>query len=261
MTEEPRDLQSRVLRIQQSKLDAAVVVISKPDGHAASKRTKALHFLNLRESLESTVSELESWQRRFEPSWFEVIKTGPSAIDGGLHDAARSRPHGVDQPAREALRFRRAFSECQSVMLGEKALDTLKRASIPFCKAEVTVEEKEGNHYIIDTISQDTVKLKHARELATRLRDSHPLTLGTLKCQGIVRKQEESSLVFIFRVPDGYSRVQSCRQLLLSGHIPDSLTRRLNIAQQLAAVVYYTHLYDFAHKDMTPLTKHQVIVF
>ncbi|CAJ0547466.1 Ff.00g042200.m01.CDS01 [Fusarium sp. VM40] len=207
MTEEQRDLQSRFLRILQSKLDAAMVVISKPDGHADSKRTKALHFLNLRESLESTVSELESWQRRFEPSWFEVIKTGPSAIDGVLHDAARSRAHDVDQPAREARRFRRAFNESQSVMLGEKSLDTLKRASIPFCKAEVAVEEKEGKHYIIDTISQDIVKLKHARELAIRLRDSNPFTFGTLKYKGIVRKQEQSSLIIVFRVPDGYSRV------------------------------------------------------
>ncbi|KAH7235466.1 hypothetical protein BKA59DRAFT_425380 [Fusarium tricinctum] len=254
MTEEQRDLQSRVLRILQSKLDAAVVVISKPNGHAASKRTKALHFLNLRESLESTVSELESWQRRFEPSWFEVIKTGHSAIDGVLHDVARSRPHDVDQPAREALRFRRAFNESQSVMLGEKILNTLKRSSIPFCKAEVAVEEKEGKYYIVDTISQDTVKLKHARELATRLRDSNPFTFGTLKCKGIVRKQEESSLVFVFRVPDGYSRVQSCRELLLSGHVPDSLTKRLNIARQLATAVYFTHLYDFVHKNITPET-------
>lgn len=144
MTEEQRDLQLRVLRILQSKLDAAVVVISKPDGHAISKRTKALHFLNLRESLKSTISKLESWQRRFKPSWFKVIKTGPLAIDRVLHNAARNRPHDVNQPAREALRFRRAFNESQSVTLGKKTLNTLKRASIPFYKAEVAVEEKEG---------------------------------------------------------------------------------------------------------------------
>ncbi|KAH6957293.1 hypothetical protein DER45DRAFT_632007 [Fusarium avenaceum] len=48
--------------------------------------------------------------------------------------------HDVDQPAREALRLRRTFDASHSVVLGEKILNTLKRTSVPFCKAEVAVE-------------------------------------------------------------------------------------------------------------------------
>lgn len=60
MAEEQRDLQLKALGIQQSKLDATVIVISKHDGHKVSKGPKALHFLNLNKSLKNTTSELQS---------------------------------------------------------------------------------------------------------------------------------------------------------------------------------------------------------
>lgn len=60
MAEEQRDLQLKALGIQQSKLDATVIVVSKPDGHKVSKGPKAPHFLNLNKSLENTTSELQS---------------------------------------------------------------------------------------------------------------------------------------------------------------------------------------------------------
>ncbi|CVL05643.1 uncharacterized protein FPRN_14321 [Fusarium proliferatum] len=252
MTEDQRELQSHILRILQSKLEAATIVISKPDKHGSRKRYKALNFLNLRETLESTVADLESWQKRFEPSWFQIIKTGPAHTENVLKGVTRTNTRGRGEPAREGLKFREAFNNSETVKLAEKVLENLVIQAIPYCETELAVKLKESKYFIIDTVSRDTVALKDARELASRLRDSDPSTFGTLKCKGVVQVTNAPLLKFVFSVPEGYSRVRSCRELLLSGIVPDSLTIRLNIARQLVKAVYYVHLYEFVHKNIAP---------
>ncbi|KAF9776831.1 hypothetical protein IL306_004917 [Fusarium sp. DS 682] len=254
MTDDQRELQLHILRILQSKLEAATIVISKPNKHESSKRIKALRFLNLRESLESTVTDLESWQKRFEPSWFQILKASPPSIDKVLRIATRTKARDREEPAREGLKFREAFDTSESVKLAEKVLENLETRSIPHCKAKLAMKQKEQKYFIIDTVSRDTVALRDARELASRLRDSNPFTFGTLKCKGLVQLSKEPSLKFVFGVPEGYSKVQTCRELLLSDSIPDSLTTRLKIARQLVTAVYYVHLYEFVHKNITPET-------
>ncbi|KAG5819949.1 hypothetical protein H9Q74_009171 [Fusarium xylarioides] len=253
MTEDQRELQSHILRILQSKLEAATILISKPDKHAGPKRYKGLHFLNLRENLESTVTDLESWQKRFEPSWFQIIKTGPINTENVLKSATLTNPRDRGEPAREGLKFREAFNNSETVKLAEKVLENLEMQVIPYCEAELAVKQKENKHFIIDTVSRDAVALRDARELASRLRDSNPSTFGTLKCKGVIQLTREPSLKFVFGVPDGYSRVRSCRELLLSGPT-NSLTTRLKIARQLVTAVYYVHLYEFVHKNIRPET-------
>ncbi|RBQ99534.1 hypothetical protein FVER53263_12914 [Fusarium verticillioides] len=232
MTEDQRELQSHILRILQSKLEAATIVISKPDRHSSSRRYRALRFLSLRETLESTVTDLESWQMRFEPSWFQIIKTGPTYTENVLTSATLTNTRHRGDPAREGLKFREAFNNSETVKLAEKVLENLEMQVIPYCETELAVKQKENKYFIIDTVSRDTVALRDARELASRLRDSNPSTFGTLKCKGVVQLTREPSLKFVFGVPDGYSRVHSCRDLLLSGPA-NSLTTRLNIARQL----------------------------
>ncbi|RBR05567.1 hypothetical protein FVER53590_12915 [Fusarium verticillioides] len=253
MTEDQRELQSHILRILQSKLEAATIVISKPDRHSSSRRYRALHFLSLRETLESTVTDLESWQMRFEPSWFQIIKTGPTYTENVLTSATLTNTRHRGDPAREGLKFREAFNNSETVKLAEKVLENLEMQVIPYCETELAVKQKENKYFIIDTVSRDTVALRDARELASRLRDSNPSTFGTLKCKGVVQLTREPSLKFVFGVPDGYSRVHSCRDLLLSGPA-NSLTTRLNIARQLVTAVYYVHLYEFVHKNISPET-------
>ncbi|KAF5002729.1 hypothetical protein FGRMN_125 [Fusarium graminum] len=235
MSDGQKELQSRVLLVLQSKLVSATQLISKTDKHATLPKIRALHILTLRESLETTVSDLEAWQQRFEPSWFQIIKTSTFNVEALL------RNRGREEPAREGLRFRRAFDNTHSVLISEESFQSLEKQVISYCKAQLATDSGDDRLHIIDTVSQDTVKLRDARELASRLRDSNPLTFGIMKS-------------FVFRVPEGYSMVESCRKRLLSRSIPDSLTERLKIARQLVTAVYYVHLYDFVHKNITPET-------
>lgn len=254
MNEDDRKLQSRILLILVSKLDAATVAISKPENFSSSKRVKAVHFLSTRKTIESTVADLEFWQQRFEPSWFRVIKTASPAIDQVLQNSTKIGVGVREEPAEEGLKFRQAFSENRSDLLAEKVLATLETAPILHCNAVFGTKQNDNKCFILDSVSSTTVTLRDARQLASRLRDSNPLTFGTLKCRGIVRLPREESLVFVFRLPDGYNRVQSCRELLLSGHVPHSLSVRLKIARQLVTAIYYIHLYEFVHKSITPET-------
>ncbi|CAG9986593.1 unnamed protein product [Clonostachys byssicola] len=255
MDDEQKDIQERILYVLQSKLHAAVVVISKPD-KASSKTAKKLYYLTLRDGLEQSVAELESWQKRFEPTWFQLVKAAPlTTIDGMHKNISLGNSRHAAEPTLEAVKFRRAFEDGhRPVFIAEKTLESLERRRIPYCSAQLAVDPTEGKYHIIDTVSADIVKAKDARDLASRLRDSNPLSSGTLKCKGIVRQTKQSSMAFIFRVPDGYTKVRSLRELLLSGQPPESLTMRLEMARQLVTAVYFVHLYNFVHKNLSPET-------
>jgi serine/threonine protein kinase len=171
-----------------------------------------------------------------------------------LQNLSKAKGRDREEPAREGLQFRQAFDDNRSDPLAEKVLAALETATISHCNAVLATRQKDNKCFILDSVSSKTVTLRDARQLASRLRDSNPFTFGTLKCRGIVRLPKEESLVFVFRLPEGYTRVQSCRELLLSGYIPDSLTMRLKIARQLVTAIYYIHLYEFVHKNITPET-------
>ncbi|KAL4725682.1 hypothetical protein ACLX1H_007833 [Fusarium chlamydosporum] len=125
MNEDDRKLQFRILPILISKLNAATTAFAKPEKYASSKRVKAVYFLTLRETLESTVADLESWQQRFEPSWFQVIKTAPPAVDQVLQNNTKVGGGVREEPAYEGLKFRQAFSENRSDLLAEKLVTAI----------------------------------------------------------------------------------------------------------------------------------------
>ncbi|EMT69557.1 hypothetical protein FOC4_g10003288 [Fusarium odoratissimum] len=105
MARDQREIQSQTLRILQSKLEATTLAISKPEKYASSKRVKAIQFLGLRETLESTVAELESWT---------------------LKKASQTEVQDRAEPVREGLKLRQAFNTSGSVKLAEKVLQELE---------------------------------------------------------------------------------------------------------------------------------------
>ncbi|KAM0082334.1 hypothetical protein ACKRZS_005493 [Fusarium odoratissimum] len=117
MARDQREIQSQTLRILQSKLEATTLAISKPEKYASSKRVKAIQFLGLRETLEST---------RFEPTWFQMIKPEPADLDRALKKASQTEVQDRAEPVREGLKLRQAFNTSGSVKLAEKVLQELE---------------------------------------------------------------------------------------------------------------------------------------
>ncbi len=145
------------------------------------------------------MAELEQWQKLLEPTLFQLVKAIASTIDGMLKaavtasaasDAAESEPNlkrmGRTESIRQALRFRRAFDPGRSPNYAEKTLSDLDKVEIPYYAAVVAMEPEHGTMHVANTVSTKAVKLKHARDLAHRLRDWNPLNLSMFRCKGIV---------------------------------------------------------------------------
>ncbi|KAF9767674.1 hypothetical protein IL306_015134 [Fusarium sp. DS 682] len=258
MTQEHKALQQRILSILRGKLDAAYQNFLKFSQRSMTDMVKRLKFVRLKDTLEETIRELESWQRLYEPSWFHLIKLAPPAVDVTLNNVVKTGSPAAAEFGLAARKFRRAFKEpsaaSQSVFIREEELAAYNKEAILSCTAMVASRLGDSRRLIIDTAANGAVQSKDAREFARRLRDSDPLTFGLFSCKGVVRQANTSVTAFLFRVPDGYTSIRSIRQLLLSGQAHDSLSDRLEMGKRLVNAVYYVHLYGFVHKNIRPET-------
>ncbi|KAL2204884.1 hypothetical protein CC79DRAFT_1370701 [Sarocladium strictum] len=257
MSQEQNTVQQQVVMILHSKLEVAVVALSRLDQYRQSGKQQKMRFLAMRDLFEQAVSDLEAWQKRSEPRWYELIKMAPQDFNSSLEGIAASKPKEPGDPARQALKFRRAFESPDSkrpIFASQKSLDSYDKKNIRHSTVHLGTDLKENKLHIIDTVSSESVTMKDARNFATKLRESNPQTFGTMRCKAIVKLPETASLAFVFRVPDGFDTVRSMRDLLLNVSAPESLSMRLEIARQLANAVYYIHLYEFVHKNICPET-------
>jgi len=263
MRDGDKELQQRVLCILKSKLDVAVQKMARFSKNTPGMSIKMkLRLVLLKDSLDETIQELESWQKLYEPFWFHMIKLAPPAADAALNRVIKTGSTGAAQAGWAARHFRRAFKEpdvgSQSVFIREEELGSFTQAPIPFCTARVVtstaVSAAQSKQLIIEIVTDGAIQSKDAREFARRLRQSDPLTSGLLSCKGVIRYTTATSLAFLFRMPDGYWAPRSLRGLLLSGASHNSLSDRLEMAKQLAKAVYYVHLYGFVHKNISPET-------
>ncbi|KAH8754802.1 hypothetical protein F5883DRAFT_526644 [Diaporthe sp. PMI_573] len=258
MTDDHKALQQRTLCILQAKLDVATQNLPKFFRRPMPEMVKKLQFVRLKDTLEETITELESWQRLFEPSWFHLIKLAPPTVDVTLNNVIKTGPKGAAEFSLVARKFRRAFkmpsAESQSVFIREEELNGYNKEAILSCTALIATRAGDSRRLIVDMVTNGAVQSKDAREFARRLRDSDPFTFGLFSCKGVVRQGKTSGMAFLFRVPDGYTAIRSVRQLLLSGQAHDSLSDRLEMAKKLVHAVYYVHLYGFVHKNIRPET-------
>jgi serine/threonine protein kinase len=264
MTAEQRDLQRRLFTSLQAKLEAAVQRVSRIDQPGKLGRSKKLKLALVKDALEDTIAELESWQRLCEPAWFYWVKLASPAVDMALSDFVKTEgptASGSKRLGEAARNFRRAFADpteaSQSVFIREDALDGYSTVAIPFYSTKVAINSRYPQHLIMDVVDlalKLPAQTKNVRDFARRLRQSEHSISGLLSCKGVVRHGDNRRLSFLFRVPEGYTNIQNLRQLLISGRSHDSLSDRLEMAKQLAKAVYYVHLYGFVHKSIRPET-------
>jgi hypothetical protein len=101
--------------------------------------------------------------------------------------------------------------------------------------------------------------MTQVRGLARLLRNVEPETFGLLKCDGVIEVPNEQGIHFgfILGIPKGLHTPRPLRTLLLEER-NYSLTKRVQLAQQLARSVMFVHAAGFVHKDIRPGT---VLVF
>ena len=259
MSDDHKHLQQRTLFVLQGKLEVATLKLSKlatkPGPPSVMQKLK---FVLLRETLGEAISELESWQKLYEPCWFQLIKLAPPSVDVVLNSVIRNGPKATVQTATVARKFRRAFKDpaeaSGSLFISDEVLSGYTTTEIPFCLTKVATCPRNPRRFLIDKAAAGAVDRNDAREFAFRLRDADPATFGLLSCRGVVRSSKADEMAFLLRVPDQFTTISSVRELLLSGRTHDSLSDRLEMARQLTNAVYYVHLYSFVHKNIRPET-------
>jgi hypothetical protein len=225
-------------------------------------------YLLLKETIEKAVRELEDWQRRFDPSWFLILRMAEDkdgSVKPKLNVAATKVKELAGAPkeknsfdlAKGLLDVTSQSDGDKGIFLPEKKFD---RRPIPYSTA-VLVRQPQytAKWLIIDSIQcgeqADRDELtRSVRFLASKLKRADPRTFGLLECRGVMKVGgAKPSFDFILNTPHGKDTFESLRSALLSRSIP-SLSQRVSIAKELTKSISYMHTFDFVHKNIRPET-------
>lgn len=290
LDDEHRLFHDEILSILAQKLSLAYnsidKVVKKPESKGVPllfAKVRRGKFVIQQAALDKVISDLEQWQRRFDPSWYLIMIIANPVIDQQLaaqkeeqekseakhlafspitspepeKNSAAQSPITLATNMRDALRS----TPHQHVSIFLPKLE-FQRLDIPFSNAQAA--QRGGKWYIVDHYACQvgrslSTQNDDVRRLARKLASVDPWTFGLLSCRGVVKVldiqgRHIQGFDFIFRVPDAKEIIQSLRQNLLSGEMHHSLSRRVLIAKELAKSVNYVHNLNFVHKHICPET-------
>ncbi|KAJ5549397.1 hypothetical protein N7513_006631 [Penicillium frequentans] len=266
LSEDYRDLQGRLLRAFEKKLEAAVIQISSLDRLAAksgglSDRAKAAKYaLMKKESLDRAIRDLQACQHEFDTTWYLVLLIADRFIDDALVKRIGTEKLSTARRVRDALKPEPR--QASSIFLPESQIHSARHSEILFSTSKVIKIVGVGT-FILDSADCSTRKdastfAKNVRHLAMRLHQVDANGFHLLKCHGVARITDPNtkqllSFDFIFNFPEGYSAPQSLRSHLLSRAV-HSLSDKIRLAKQLATSINYIHVLDFVHKNIRPET-------
>ncbi|KAI3331675.1 hypothetical protein HD806DRAFT_478019, partial [Xylariaceae sp. AK1471] len=174
-------------------------------------------YLLLKETIEAAVRDLEDWQRRFDPSWYLILRMAENqeisdkpklndattevkeiSVKTKLNDAAikvkglagASKGKNAFDLATGLLDVTSRTIGDSSVFLPEKKFD---RRPIPYSTAVLVRQPQYTSKWlIIDSVQCDEQAnrdelTRSVRLLASKLKRADPLTFGLLKCQGVMK--------------------------------------------------------------------------
>ncbi|KAL8669335.1 MAG: hypothetical protein Q9168_006071 [Polycauliona sp. 1 TL-2023] len=273
LDEEHQRIQNETLQVLGNKLNMIILKLEgclekKPGNrtteHPGSTVKRIKYALITKTSLDEAIEDLAKWQRKFDPSWFLMLKISEPNVDRELkeHVPATSSLTSAHR-VRDALKQEPLHKA--SVFLPKDDLDSARIRNISFTSARLMQRAGSDKLYIVDCIQCDpeadiALMTKDIRELARKLSAVDPLAFGILQCRGVVRMTESntsrpSAFNFISRIPDhlNESEPRSLRDYLHS-HLDLTLNARFGLAKQLAKSISYVHTLGFVHKNIRPET-------
>lgn len=275
--------QQRILRELYPKLQTAIHEITDLTGveqnnqhslaatlDSLSWRKRAKYSL-LETHLLLLVDELEAWQRRFDPSWFLIIRIANTGIDAALTKTAERTSREAANVLPTLQRIRR---ELQQGNISGSGQTVVRQPSfllpgmrtIPW-STSVFAKAKDCPHdIIVDTTtyprnSDFAIVAGHVDNLARLLSISDPSNLGLLACVGVIQlpgadDREPFQFQLLFKIPTRLENPSSLRSMLAGP--PGPLDDRFTIARFLVRSIMSVHTAAFVHKNIRPET---IIVF
>lgn len=235
-------------------------------GAVDSTMYQKIKAVYLKKHVKQAASDLESWQRRFDPSWYLITRITSNRVDEQLRNDI---PNQNSSTARLA-RMRNAIKETYSsendrgwFIFIDASLIKKNSHAIPGTNM---YEATYGQHRAVlldqtnysPVIATMTAKM-YVHDLARLLMNVDPMTFGLLKCEGVVEIPGDngSQFQFVLEVPKGLSSPRTLRTILME--TPQCLlNHRVQLAKQLARSVMFVHTSGFVHKNIRPET---ILVF
>ncbi|KAL9622241.1 MAG: hypothetical protein Q9160_003424 [Pyrenula sp. 1 TL-2023] len=274
-----RDHYYQICEHLQVKLQTALIkvdsIIGSKQGEAtvsslSSKHmpVKKLQAVFLKDSIKKAIDDLESWQSRFDPSWYLMIRHANPAIDRHLEGkvSSKSTPTRTMKEVREAIRgpaHGRSVGGSIFIDPGRIQRDT---SPIPWSNACMSHYSGQQGAVLVDKTgypsNSDLASVKtHVRDMARLLSKVDPWIFGLLSCHGVIEETDQQAGIvqfqFVFDIPQELMEPRSLRDMILES-APHSLDQRFRLAKQLARSVMFVHTSGFVHKNIRPET---IVVF
>jgi hypothetical protein len=241
---------------------------------------KKVKYAFKKESLEAIQDDLESWQRRFDPSWMLTMLITDSLVDKQL-EKEENKPQKTKfiiaaKGVRDAAKESTSVSDTAdgSIFKQNTVLSTnempIPLSSTIRCQLSGSEDCVLVDTMICNAVADTNRTLRDVRKLAQILSKVDPSTFGLLTCTGVIRSAvptpgEQSTTEthspkalpifrFLFAIPQFFTRPRSLRALLVESDSFYSLNDRYNLAKQLASSVLYIHSSQFVHKNIRPET-------
>lgn len=202
LDEDYQELQGRILRVLERKLQTAVLQISKLEkganqtGTGFTDKRKALKYaLMVKGSLDKAIQDLRVWEKEFDTTWFLVLRVADHTIDTELVKRPGTEKLSVARHVRDALQ--QEPQRASSVFLAESKLHSATRCAIPHSTCTI-IEIAGVGTFILDSADCSSRKdastfAKNVRHLAGKLQQVDANRFHLLKCYGVVRVTDPST--------------------------------------------------------------------
>ncbi|KAI9149995.1 putative serine/threonine-protein kinase [Paramyrothecium foliicola] len=260
-----------LLHVLYGKLAQADKQLEMPESEIKRK----LKYSLIKKRLDELVTELETWQKRFDPTWYLVILMNNSAIDAGLSEEISERVGIASQgvgPLENMMGLRRAIkasnfngevadTKAPSVNLNASGLQDAAVLPIPYSSARIVIRKGSAKILIAETIESLDYDISQVRQmaenLARKLKQVDTNAFCLLQCYGILKHRDSMSsraitaIEMIYKTPAESKQPTSLRDLLLRQQAV-SVSAKVRLAKQLVQSVSYVHAFDFVHKGIRP---------
>lgn len=297
LDEELTKSQLSLLRILEGKLLQAITQLRiESSGNEINERSpkqKIADYLKkwkwaIKDSLGGLVIELETWHRRFDPTWYLMILNSNQMLDRELQNAKDGEAvNGQDKrlrnqqnPLTNMLNLRLASrADYRAKLYTDWAkLGHPEEIPIMFSSARAVVRRDNGPDsptrlYVVEAVmtpdgcqtpliisqgSPDISQIKaDVQSLAGKLHQVDPDTFSLLKCKVIIYNREPATnavngIELLYNTPQNSSAPTSLRALLLDSSLVPSLNSIVRVAKQLVRSVSFVHTSSFVHKNIRP---------
>lgn len=269
-----RTHQGKLLEMLHTKLTRAIFELDRVtivDEHGGTLRdnlkigSRKLKFVVLlKGSLLKTVSDLEGWRDRFDPSWWLILRLKGSSIEMKLGSLESNKDKSGSLTTLRNLKSQ--LSTQEGIMspkfefMNEDAIFEVSD-DITSSQPRLAFVKTSGRDVIVDTVKCDpaiepSILMKDVQDLASILKSADPSRFSLLSCHGVVKYQtpgeNPSSYGLLFNTPDEVIALQSLRTFLAENPSETSLNERIDVALSLAHAVLYLHAFHFVHKNIRP---------